>query len=242
MPAVLGTLDGAQASGKRVRTPCQRVERRSGEETVMSKTLTDLGRRIRQERLNREMTLERFSEMTGLSKSFLSQIERGITEPSITSLKKIAKQFGFSVVNLFQNGDSANSGWTYAQPAQPVPEVKTAYIEKASVVRADRRKRFVLPGSNVMYDLLTPDMNRHLEVMYMRVKKDQNSGDEAMVDPPGEKVGFVLKGKLEFKVGNESYLLNEGDSIYYPAHLPHSWRALEGDTIEVIFILTPPAF
>ncbi len=208
----------------------------------MSKTLTDLGKKIRGERLNRQMTLERFSEMTGLSKSFLSQIERGITEPSITSLKKIAKQFGFSVVNLFQNGDSANSGWNYAQSTEKAPEAKMAYVDKATVVRADRRKRFALPGSNVMYDLLTPDMNRQLEVMYMRVKKGQNSGDGPMVDPPGEKVGFVLRGKIEFTVGNESYLLDEGDSIYYPAHVAHSWHAVEGDSIEVIFILTPPSF
>jgi transcriptional regulator with XRE-family HTH domain len=206
----------------------------------MSKTLMDLGKKIRQERLNRQMTLEKFSDMTGLSKSFLSQIERGITEPSITSLKKIAKQFGFSVVNLFQNGDSPNSGWTYHQSEQKGPMVK--HVEKAEVVRADRRKRFALPGSTVMYDLMTPDMNRQIEVMYMRVKKGDHSGDEPIVDPPGEKVGLVLKGSIEFTVGGESYLLNEGDSLYYPAHVPHSWRAVEGNAIEVIHILTPPSF
>jgi quercetin dioxygenase-like cupin family protein len=208
----------------------------------MSKTLTDLGKKIRQERSSRQMTLERFSEMTGLSKSFLSQVERGITEPSITSLKKIAKQFGFSVVNLFQNGDSANSGWTYDQPVQKAPDVKTAYVERAAVVRADRRKRLCLPGSSVVYDLMTPDMNRQIEVMYMRVKKGDRSGDEPIVDPPGEKVGLVLKGSIEFTVGGESYLLKEGDSLYYPADVPHSWYAVEGDTIEVIHILTPPSF
>jgi quercetin dioxygenase-like cupin family protein len=37
-------------------------------------------------------------------------------------------------------------------------------------------------------------------------------------------------------------LLNEGDSLYYPAHVPHSWRAVEGNAIEVIHILTPPSF
>jgi transcriptional regulator with XRE-family HTH domain len=208
----------------------------------MPKMLNELGKKIRDERLSRQMTLEKFSEMTGLSKSFLSQIERGITEPSITSLKKIAKQFGFSVVNLFQTDDAPNSGWTYHQNNQKGPPVKSHYVEKAEVVRADRRKRFGLPGSTVMYDLVTPDMYRQLEVMYMRVKKGDHSGDDSMVDPPGEKVGLVLRGSIEFNVGGESFLLNEGDSIYYPAHVPHSWRAVEGDTIEVIHILTPPSF
>jgi transcriptional regulator with XRE-family HTH domain len=208
----------------------------------MPNTLIDLGKKIRQERLNRQMTLEKFSDMTGLSKSFLSQIERGITEPSITSLKKIAKQFGFSVVNLFQNGDAPNSGWTYHQANQKGAEAKPRYVEKAEVVRADRRKKFALPGSTVMYDLMTPDMNRQIEVMYMRVQKGDHSGDEPIIDPPGEKVGLVLRGSIEFIVGGESYLLNEGDSLYYPAHVPHSWRAVEGEMIEVIHILTPPSF
>jgi transcriptional regulator with XRE-family HTH domain len=208
----------------------------------MSKTLTDLGKKIRQERLSRQLTLEKFSEMTGLSKSFLSQIERGLTEPSITSLKKIAKQFGFSVVNLFQNGDLTNSDWAYQKNTQKAAEMKPVYLDKAEVVRAARRKRFALPGSKVMYDLITPDMNRQLEVMYMRVKEGEKSGDEPIVDPPGEKVGLVLKGSIEFTVGNETYLLSEGDSLYYPAHVPHSWRAVEGEVIEVIHILTPPSF
>ena len=57
-----------------------------------------------------------------------------------------------------------------------------------------------------------------------------------------EKIGFVLKGSIEISVGNGVHRLEEGDSIYYPSHIPHSWRALEGNSIEVIWILTPPSF
>ncbi len=208
----------------------------------MPTTLIDLGKKIRKERQNRQLTLEKFSQMTGLSKSFLSQVERGITEPSITSLKKIAKQFGFSVVNLFQNGDTLNTNWEYRNAPIRYPEKTMNYVEKAEVVRADKRKRFALPGSKVMYDLLTPDMNRQLEVMYMRVSEGEDSGEQPMLDPPGEKVGLVLKGSIEISVGSEVYQLVEGDSIYYPANIPHSWRALKGDPIEVVWILTPPSF
>jgi transcriptional regulator with XRE-family HTH domain len=208
----------------------------------MPGTLIDLGKKIRNERQKRQLTLENFSLMTGLSKSFLSQVERGITEPSITSLKKIAKQLGFSVVNLFQNGDTLNSSWEYHNAPARVQDKSMNCVEKAEVVRADKRKRFALPGSKVMYDLLTPDMNRQLEVMYMRVSEGENSGEQPMLDPPGEKVGLVLKGSIEVSVGTEVYQLREGDSIYYPANIPHSWHALEGDSIEVVWILTPPSF
>ena len=63
-----------------------------------------------------------------------------------------------------------------------------------------------------------------------------------MLDPPGEKMGIVLKGSLEVSVGDDVYQLEEGDSIYYPTSVPHPWRALKGDIIEVIWILTPPSF
>ncbi|MBW1944561.1 MAG: helix-turn-helix transcriptional regulator [Deltaproteobacteria bacterium] len=208
----------------------------------MSTTLLDLGARIRRERQKRQLTLEAFSKKTGLSKSFLSQVERGLTEPSITSLKKISKQFGYSVVNLFQNGNHINSNWEYNKGTRQPPERASNYVERSEVVRADKRKRFALPNSKVIYDLLTPDMNRRLEVMYMQVSEGENSGEEPMIDPPGEKMCIVLKGTLEATVGNEVHRLNEGDSLYYPANTHHSWRALEGDSIEVIWILTPPSF
>ena len=208
----------------------------------MPTTLIDLGKKIRAERQKRQLTLEKFSIKTGLSKSFLSQIERGNTEPSITSLKKIAHEFGFSVVNLFANGNDNGSNWGYQDGPSGYPVKKTTYRNEVSVVRADKRKRLALPGSNVVYDLLTPDMRRQLEVMYMQVKAGENSGSEPMVDSPGEKLCFVVKGKLELSVGKNIYQLGEGDTIYYPAHVAHSWRALEGESIEVIWILTPPSF
>lgn len=209
----------------------------------MQPALQDLGKRIRGERLGRKLTLEALSQRTGLSKSFLSQVERGLTEPSITSLKKIAKEFGFSVVRLFSDDAPGDVQWTYGGGPIPAAAAGTRpYITVPEVVRADKRKRFALPGSQVIYDLLTPDMNRHLEIMAMRVEKGQDSGREPMVDPPGEKVGIVLQGRLEITVGGEVFQLAEGDTIYYPAHVPHSWRAVDGDCVEVIWVLTPPSF
>lgn len=205
----------------------------------MPDTLLELGKRVRKERQRRQWTLEQFSEKTGLSKSFLSQIERGNTEPSITSLKKIAAQFGYSVVNLFPNGQGTEENWGYNGRQTGLQK---NYVQDVAVVRAAKRKRIALPGSNVVYDLLTPDMKRKLEVMYMRVSRGKNSGEEPMLDTPGEKLCIVMKGVLELRVGEEVFRLEQGDSLYYPAHVPHSWKAIEGDSIEVIWILTPPSF
>jgi transcriptional regulator with XRE-family HTH domain len=201
-----------------------------------------LGKKIREERRKRHLTLQQLSQRTGLSKGFLSQIERNLTNPSITSLKKIAFEFGISVVNFFTDEENGAGYWGFAGPARIRAKHDTAYVSDVQVVRSDRRKRLALPGSNVVYELLTPDLNRQIEVMYLRFSKEENSGDEPMVDPPGEKFGFVLKGSLEMKVGGEVHQLQAGDCIYFPAHFPHSWCSLANGEIEVIWVLTPPSF
>lgn len=223
---------------------CRIMEQKVDLHTNMSSVVTNLGRKIREERLKRRMTLADLSQKTGLSKSFLSLVERGITEPSITSLKKIAKEYGYSVVRLFQENNEGNlGGWDYQNGFQKQTETSTfSYVQSVEVVRSNWRKKLMLPGTNVTYDLLTPDMNRQLEVMHMKVPTGTTSGNEPMVDPPGEKMGIILRGVLEFQMGTETYTLNQGDSIYYPASAPHSWRAIEGDPVEVIWILTPPSF
>ena len=198
-----------------------------------------LGSRIRTERRERRLTLEDFSQKTELSKSFLSQIERGLAQPSISSLKRIAREFDMSVVDLF-SGETKKAD-SFGSPPNPKKNDKT-FVEEVQVVRAGRRKSLTLPGSNVSYDLLTPDLNRHLEVMFMKINPGENSGEEPMIDLPGEKFGLILKGMLEASVGKETYRLSAGDSIYFPAHFPHSWRGLGQEPIEVIWVLTPPRF
>lgn len=201
--------------------------------------MENLGSRIRDERRRRKLTLEILSQKTELSKSFLSQIERGLAQPSISSLKRIAREFGMSVVDLFPSESGLENR---VGEIPPLKKNGSSYIEDVQVVRANRRKRLTLPGSSVSYDLLTPDLDRQVEVMFMRINPGEHSGDEPMVDLPGEKFGYVLKGSMEAKVGEKVYQLVAGDSIYFPAHSPHSWRGLGEDSIEVIWVLTPPRF
>jgi transcriptional regulator with XRE-family HTH domain len=197
---------------------------------------------LRKERLRRNMTLEQLSQRTGLSKSFLSQIERGLAQPSITSLKKIAHQLGMSEVNFTASEENNHHPWKFTADSVAGKDDGAEYIGDVKIVRATRRKGLTLPGSDVVYELLTPDLNRKIEVMYLRTAKGEHSGEEPMSDPFGEKFGLVLRGVFEVRVRDDIYRLEAGDSIYFPAHFPHSWQGVEGDSIEVIWVLTPPCF
>jgi len=201
--------------------------------------MENLGERIREERRRGKLTLEKLSQKTGLSKSFLSQVERGLAQPSVSSLKKIARELGISVVDFFAGETDQQNRFGFPPT---VSKNGPKYAEDFQVVRTNRRKSLTLPGSKVSYDLLTPDLNRQLEVMYMRIDPGEQSGEEPMVDLPGEKFGLVLKGTLEVRVGEEVQHIRAGDSIYFPAHFPHSWRGMGKEPIEVIWVLTPPRF
>jgi transcriptional regulator with XRE-family HTH domain len=105
--------------------------------------MENLGDAIRVERRKRKLTLERLSENTNLSKSFLSQAERGLTQPSITSLKKIAQEFAINGVDLFSLEQQEKA---HRDPPVAAGKSAQAYVEDAKVVRANRRKSLTLPG------------------------------------------------------------------------------------------------
>jgi transcriptional regulator with XRE-family HTH domain/quercetin dioxygenase-like cupin family protein len=204
--------------------------------------MVDTGMKIRQERLKRKLTLEQLSGRTGLSKSFLSQVERNLAQPSVTSLKNIAHELGISIVYFLTDNNMDQTLWGYHRSIEKPGNGVTKYSRDIKVVRADKRKGVTMPGCDVLYEVLTPDLNRQLEVMFMRVSEGETSGDEGMVDDPGEKFGIVLKGTLEFRVGNEVFTLQAGDSIVHPADTEIWWRGLKGNPIEVIWVQTPPSF
>ena len=203
--------------------------------------MENLGQNIRNERYKRKLTLEQVAEKTSLSKSFLSNVERGLSQPSISSIMKIAKTFGMSVVDLFQDS---------TQPVGPVEDTSQAnnlneanYVSDIQVVRANERKIMGFPGSNVVYNLITPDLNRRLQILYLKTEAGGRSGDKPIgSDPKGEKCVLLLKGKIEMTLGQEVFLLQEGDSIYYPANIPISWRGMGSVPIEIILVITPPWF
>ena len=204
--------------------------------------MVDMGMKIRQQRKKRKMTLDQLSKKTGLSKGFLSQVERNLAQPSVTSLKTIAHACGISIVSFLTDNHMDENLWTYSRSGLESSNGSVAYNRDIKVVRASMRKGVTLPGSDVLYEVLTPDLNRQLEVMYMRISEGETSGDEAMVDAPGEKFGVVLKGSIEFRVNHEIFILEAGDSIVHPADTPIWWRGLKGDPIEVIWVQTPPSF
>jgi quercetin dioxygenase-like cupin family protein/DNA-binding XRE family transcriptional regulator len=202
---------------------------------------------IRTQRLNHQLTLKQLSEKTGLSKSFLSQIERGKIYPSIATLIKLSHAFEVNVMDLFgeqqgfDNGTiSKNGNNKLLPPFEEVNKEESSYITDIKIVRANSRKTFHLPRTEVVYELLTPDLRRKMQVLYVQAKPGDKTGKHT--DPPGEKFVLILEGTLEMHIREETHLLGKGDSIYYPANLPIGWHVKGNKIMKMIVAITPPWF
>lgn len=188
------------------------------------------------------MTLKQLSEKTELSISLLSEIERGLAQPSMSSLKKIARAMGTTMFEFFEEQTEANESQDRPTLQSKRYNSINTYAKDIGVVRAEKRKKLMYPGFPALFELLTPDLNRLVEVLYGRFEPGFSSGPEPIKDPPGEKWAFILKGGLEMKIGETTVRLDEGDAVYYPGDALVSLRVIGEEACHSILIVTPPTF
>lgn len=190
-----------------------------------------LGARIRQRRSELKLRLVELAEMCDISPSFLSQIERDQANPSISTLHEIASALGVTMASFFASPDD--------EPATTVSEPKKQ--PSAYIVRADARKTLMYPGSGIKNELLSPDLNRAIQMMYVVMPPGTSTGREALVHE-GEECGVVLQGTVEIWVGDDHYVLGPGDAIYQKSTIPHRSKNIGDDDVIVVVAITPPSF
>lgn len=184
---------------------------------------TDLGNEIRKLRKAKKMTLMECARRSGLSVGFISQVERGISVPSIKALQDLCLAIGVPI------------GWFFASDDADGPDAND------TVVRANRRRRIDYGNLGIVDELLTPSLTGQLELLYCRFEPGATSGDEPYCHD-GEEAGVVVQGRLEMWIDERKYVLEEGDSFNFKSMQPHRYRnPSDGDTI-VIWAITPPTF
>lgn len=207
----------------------------------MNDTVWNLGHRVRTARKKRSITLKQLAEQTGLSASFLSEVERGLAQPSMGSLRKIVQALGISLMGVDSGREEAETdNGRFLFPAPFSGQLKP--ITDVSVVRWNQRKKLSYPGQPGFYELVTPDLNRNIEVLYLKMDPGSNSGPDPIVDLPGEKCLYILSGQGDFIMAGQPYRLEKGDSASYPANVPVSWVVGDREPMECLIIITPPGF
>lgn len=180
----------------------------------------ELGARIRSIRERQGRPLRTVAEQAGVSESFLSQVERGVANPSVASLRSLAEALGATVASFFEDSH------------EPIGQV----------VRAADRPKLIHPKRLWEDELLTPATARKLQVIMSVVEPSQGSGEEPYAHESDEECVIVLEGRLEFWVADDAYLLEAGDSILFESRVPHRNRNPGPDPARVLWITTPPSY
>jgi len=177
------------------------------------------GLMIRRMRKSQNLTLADLSEKMGLSPSFLSQVERGLINPSINSLRRIALALGTPVSYFFDESESTNG----------------------PVVRKDQRKVLENKDSRLIYQLLSSNHNHRIEFLMSRLEVGATSAESLMAHR-GDEAALVLQGACRIELGEDKYDLKEGDSIYITENQPHRFTNIGGVPLVVVSAISPPGF
>jgi transcriptional regulator with XRE-family HTH domain len=195
---------------------------------------TGLGPRLRLVRGSRQLSVRELARRVGCSASLISQIERGVSVPSVGVLYSLATELGTSLDYLLFGSGAGPEG--VAAPAA-MPDPKAAAPPPAIVQRGCDR-RIIDLASGVRWERLTPQseaMTDFLEVIY---SPGGHSTDERRpLRHDGREYGLVISGTLTANVGFESYELGPRDSIAFDSSTPHEYLNKTGDVVRAIWVV-----
>jgi len=187
-------------------------------------TALSVGGQLRHWRKAAGLFLSDVAGATELSPGYISQVERGLANPSLETLKRLADAVGQSVGGLFVD-------------AEPGPRAS----DRIWITRSGQRKRITYAGSQLSNELISPDVQHQFEAILVDAASGSTSGDHPH-SHLGEECGFIMQGCMRFWVGDQETDLYAGDSIYLDSTVPHRWIAIGDDDLHALWVITPPTF
>ncbi len=174
-----------------------------------------LHQKLKSLRKEKKLHLKDVGSGVGLSASYLSQIETGKVEPTISTLRKLAQFYGVSIVYFFE----------------------TEISQDVVVRKADRKQLWHDDKCMVYEPLQGSAKDKIMQATYIKILPEM---DTFFSPHPGEEFMIVVKGLLRFKYEDVTYDLYPGDSIYYNASRPFIFSNPLKQEIEVLTVCSPP--
>ena len=176
----------------------------------------DIEKKLKGLRIMKNLTQEELADRAELSKGFISQIERNLTSPSISTLMDILQCLGTDLKEFFS--DSEDSQIVFR---------KSDYFEKTDV-ELKNTIQWIIPNAQ----------KNTMEPIYLTLE----AGGSTCPDTPheGEEFGYILQGTVSIHLGNKTYKAKKGESFYYTADKTHFLSSKNGATL--IWVSSPPSF
>lgn len=178
------------------------------------------GRLLRRLRTRRGLSLRDASRLSGVSVSFLSAIERGVSGASVATLQRLTTAYGTNMLELFAGPPAARGD---------------------RVVRADQRDSLEVAGGAVRIEQLARNATQLEPQLFVLARGATSDGAYAH---EGEEFLYLLAGAVTIWVGDDETfrLTNEGDALSFPSTKPHRWRNDAAGESRLLWINTPPTF
>lgn len=182
-----------------------------------------IGQRLRERRRQLGIGLRELSAATGISLGLLSEIERGLSSPTVRNLQLLCGALEVTVSSLFRDVDG--------------PEDDA----DGHVLPLDRRFLIDLGSLGMRKELLTPRATPGMQAMLVHVDAGGGSGSESYAHG-GEEWGMVLSGQFELEVDGRAYRLQAGDCFRFDSELAHRYRNPGPGLTQVLWVLTEPLY
>jgi transcriptional regulator with XRE-family HTH domain len=176
-----------------------------------------IGNKLKTLRERTQLSLRDLGEKTGLSASFLSQLELGQVSPSLASLETIANALNVRITHFFDDQTKPDS----------------------IVMRKDERKKIYSLGSRAIIQPLAHELSKkRIEPFMLTLEVGGESGKHPYSSHHGEEFGIILQGKIKFTLEDRNYTLIDGDSVYFNSTKPHKWENV-GKKEAIIILVIP---
>lgn len=187
------------------------------------------GSRIREMRKRRGLTLKEVAEATGYTIGHISQIERDLKSPSLVALRKIAACLNCSEVWLIMD-DSELS----AKSSEEGKKSKESYL-----MRKENRIPMKIPEIDVSYSIFTPSklpnaQEAQMTGLIVRLKPNTWVTEKMISHGNYDESLLLLKGELELRIDNSTYIIYEGDSFYIPKNCLHNYLNTSDEEATII--------
>lgn len=190
-------------------TKCHKQQRFLGIPKFMSIRLKLLRKKL-------GITLEVLADKAGMTKSYLSKVERGLNTPSIASALKLARALNVNVEELFSEDASDQARY--------------------SLVRQGERQSLVGSGEGPGYAVLTSQVGQRSLLPFL-IQPPTEFSDPTFKEHQGEEFLFVHSGQVEVDFMTERVLLGQGDALHFNAQTPHRLRSIGPQQAQLLVVV-----
>ena len=178
----------------------------------------DIGAKIKSIRLMRGISQKELAELTGVTPSTISQVEKNLIYPSIPALCRIAENLSVEVATLFKEHGELKDSYVY-----PVDRRSVTSLVKS--VKDNAEAELLMP----------PDIDTPAELTIIRIRPGKKLPGHFLANK-GPEMGYLLSGQLEMTIDNHSYKVNPGDVIYLQKDIPGLWHNLSDHVAEILWM------